>query len=198
MNSVILSSKRRATGKQNVNKLRKEGYIPGIYYLKGSENIPISVDPKALKNIVYTQETKMVELSIEGENKVFDCFLKDVTFDPITSKVTHFDLLGVLPGQKITVEIPITLTGTPIGVRQSGGILQHNLRKVSLSCLPKDVPNSIEVDVTNLNLGQAIHLKEIVQPQYEFSISEEAVIALVSASRLTAKGKEEQEEEKKD
>ncbi len=191
MNSVKLPSKRRATGKQNVKKVRKEGNVPGIYYIKNSENIPISADPKALKDIVYTKETKMVELSIEGENKIYDCFLKDVTFDPITSKVTHFDLLGVLPEQKISVEIPISLIGTPIGVRQSGGILQHNLRKISISCLPKDLPNAIEVDVTNLNLGQSIQLKQIAQPQYEFFISEESVIAHVTASRLTAKAGEE-------
>lgn len=196
MKSIKLATTKRATGKRNTKLIRKEGNIPGVYYIKGTDSIPISASPKALKDLVYTNEMSMVELSIEGDNQVYDCFLKDVTFDPINSQVIHFDLLGVVQGQELTVEIPIVLLGTPIGVRQSGGILQHTMRGVVISCLPKDLPNSIEIDVSQLNIGDSISLKDIAQPQFEFKAPEDSMIVNVAASRVSAKDEEEEAEEK--
>jgi large subunit ribosomal protein L25 len=186
MNEVQLKVKRRLTGKRLVKNIRKEGLVPGIFYVKGTENIPIEVDPKSLRPVVYTSKTKMINLYVDGDSKPKECILKEVIFNPVTDQIIHFDLVGVERSHKMTFEIPIALKGTAIGVRE-GGVLDHNLRKVSVQCMPQFMPSSIDVDITNLGIGKTIHLKDIVIDHVEFTIPLDIVVAHVSSPRVVEK-----------
>lgn len=187
MNEVNLKVKKRDTGKQIAKRIRKSGYVPGVFYISGEKSIPVVAEPLSLRPIVFTDETKIVNLEVEGIPEVKECVLKDVTFDPVTDKITHFDLFGFVQGKLFTVEVPIMLKGQSTGVRE-GGVLQHTLRKTTISCLPKNLPNAIEVDITNLAIGKALYIKDIHTPDIQFNMPPETVVVSVIPSRVSAKG----------
>jgi large subunit ribosomal protein L25 len=146
MASIELKVAERNAKTKKAKDVRKEGNIPGVYYINGVESTPITSNFKDLKPIVFTSLTRVVDLSIEG-GETKKCILKEVKFDPITDEILHFDLVGLTAGNRLVVNIPIALTGQSVGVR-NGGVLNHVLRKVKVRCFPKDLIESITVDVT--------------------------------------------------
>jgi len=182
MASIELKVAERNAKTTKAKDVRKEGNIPGVYYINGVESIPITSNFKDLKPIVFTSLTRVVDLSIEG-GETKKCILKEVKFDPITDEILHFDLVGLTAGNRLVVNIPITLTGQAVGVR-NGGILNHVLRKVKVRCYPKDLVESISVDVTALKIGQYIKLNEIDLGELDVVVKDNAVIATVSRPRV--------------
>jgi large subunit ribosomal protein L25 len=216
MAEIILKAERRTDFKKSTsNQMRKAGTIPGIFYSFGEEPIPIKVNELALRPLVFTSESHIVSLQIEGENKPLSCILKDTQFEPISSRVIHFDLLGLKEGEKLTIEVSIILKGSAIGVKE-GGIVQHNLHKLQLECLPQNIPPHIDVDISGLNIGDSIKVSDIkiegieimndegasivsvVPPTLEEVKPEEAAAAEAPAEpEVISKGKKEETEEKK-
>lgn len=186
MNEIALHAKTRAAGKKAVKQIRKQGFVPGVFYSKGEENIIFYTDTRSLRPIVYTAQTRIIKLQVGENPEVHDCVLKDVSFDPVSDKIVHLDLLGLQPGQKIAVEVPFVLKGQASGVR-AGGLMQQALHKVKVKCLPTDIKEKIEVNVTKLEIGQSIQIKDIDFGSLEYEISPESVICHVSAPRVTAK-----------
>lgn len=182
MKEVILKVKKRETGKQSLNKIRKEGLIPGIFYMNGEPGIPIAADFMSLRNIVFTSSKKKIKLEIEGESETKDCVLKDVKFHPVTDQILHFDLLGLKPDKKLTVEVPVVLKGQSIGVRK-GGKLQQSLHKTTIRCYPKDLVDALEVDVTNLDLGKSLHIRDLSIEGIEFLVPGETIIVVCKVPR---------------
>lgn len=186
MKEIALKAKKRETGKQISKRLRREGSVPGVFYMGGEAGIPILVEPLDLRPIVYTAAKKIVSLEVEGIAKPFSCVLKDVKFDPVTDNITHFDLIGLAPDTKITVEVPITLKGQAVGVRQ-GGTLRHTLHKVSITCLPADLIDALHIDISKLEMGKSIHIKNMDYPNVTFNAPADAIICAVKAPRGGAK-----------
>ncbi len=181
MKEIALTAEKRESGKKASKSVRNTGYVPGIYYANGDTNINIKVKPLALRPIVYTSLTRLVNLEVAGETPKL-CFLKDVRFDPVTDQIVHFDLQGIKQDQKITVEVPIKLSGQPIGVRQ-GGKLMQTLHKIKIKCLPKDMVESIESNIAGLEMGSVLYLKDLNTENLEIDLPGEAVIARVSKPR---------------
>lgn len=186
MNEVKLEVKRRDTGKKASKAIRNQGFIPGVFYVQGVENISIYAKPLDLRPIVYTAQTKIVDLRVEGTDKSHQCILKDIQFDPVTDHIVHFDLQGLVEGQKLTVELPIKLTGQSVGVRQ-GGKLMQNIIKIKVKALPQDLVELIEANVTHLNMGDNLLLKEIDLGPLETELSPETVVAMVMKPRAGGK-----------
>lgn len=184
MDKLVLKAKKRETGKSAIRKERAKGLVPGIYYTKGDENIPILVEPLALRPIVFTRVTRIFDLEIEGENEPKRCLLKDVAFDPITDSITHFDLLGIKDGQEVTVTVPFILTGQSEGVRQ-GGVLQHVLKKIKITSMPENLPEKIEVDISKLKIGQSVNVGELNLTDFSYRIPNSTLIVAVSKSRAS-------------
>ncbi len=159
MSDITISAQRRETGKKATKAVRKQGFIPGVFYMEGNEAVPIATTFLALRSAVYTSETHVIHLKVEGGIS-HDCVLKDISFDPVTDNIVHFDLLGLKAGHKVTVEVPVVLVGQAIGARD-GGIVQHNLHKIRVECLPKDMPEHIEVDVTDMKIGDIFHIGQL-------------------------------------
>ena len=156
---LIEAQKRNKIDKASRSALRKEGKVPAIYYSKHHEPLPIQISERAIHPLVFTAKTHLITLNVEGHEEL-DCIIKDVQFDPTTEKIVHLDLLGLKKGEKIQLELPVQLLGTAIGIKE-GGILQHTLHKVQIECLPIDIPEHLEIDVTNLKLGDAIHISDL-------------------------------------
>lgn len=194
MNQIQLRVQKRETGKQVSKRYRRNGRIPGVFYVRevnetdGKKqtnlvSIPILSAPLDLRDVVYTSEMHIIDLFIEGEEEARECVLKEVRFDPVTDEIKHFDLVGIRRGFTMSFEVPITLKGTSIGVRD-GGILQQSLLKVQIDCLPKNLPNSIEVDINDLRIGHAIYIKDIEQENFKINGQPDAVVVSVIAPRV--------------
>ena len=160
MAEIILKAQiRDYKGRAEGNKARREGKVPGVFYLKNEKNIAIEVEALDLRPLIYTAETHIVSLELsDGSTEM--CMLRDVQFDPITDKVVHFDLMGLIKGQAVKFEVPVTLEGQPVGVK-AGGVLTQVLLKVEVECMPKDLPEHIALDVTNLEAGQTLTVGDL-------------------------------------
>jgi large subunit ribosomal protein L25 len=210
---IIKAEKRTGFKKTDSRQLRKAGMIPGIYYVEG-KNIPIKASEFALRPLIFSSESHIVNLQIEGEEKPFSCILKDVQYDPIKTIPIHFDLLGLKEGEMITMEITVQLNGAAAGVKE-GGLVQHNLHKLEVECLPQNIPSHIDIDITNLNIGDSIKVSDIklegveilndanasivsvVPPTVEEKPAEVVEEAATAEPEVISKGKKEEAEEEK-
>ena len=210
---ILKAEKRTGFKKSDSRQLRKAGMIPGIYYVEGM-NIPIKASELALRPLIFSSESHIVNLQIDGEEKPLSCILKDVQYDPIKTKPVHFDLLGLKEGETITMEITVKLNGTSIGIKE-GGMVQHNLHKLEVECLPQNIPSHIDLDITNLQIGDSIKVSDIKIENVEIlndenasvvsvvpPIVEETPVAEVTEEAIAepeviSKGKKEETEEEK-
>lgn len=160
MEKVILeANERKEITKQTTKSIRRQKRIPGVFYLKNSEPIAIDVLGRAMQPLVYTSQTHLISLKMDGHEEQ-ECILKDVQFDPLSDEVIHFDLIGITRGEKIEIEVPVQLNGSAAGIKE-GGLLQQSLHKLDIECFPKDMPERLEIDITGLKIGDAIHVKDL-------------------------------------
>lgn len=156
---------------------RKKGNVPGIFYYKGSEPVPIYVKDTALNPFIYTSEVNIINLQLEGAEP-HNCILKDIQFDPVTDKAIHFDLLGISENEKIKLDIPLVLVGSPVGVKE-GGIVQHSLHKIEIECLPQNIPSHLDIHIEQLNIGDAVHIGDLEHKDFEILDNPETIIVSV-------------------
>ncbi len=166
MPEITLNAKRREEYKEStLNQLRRKGIVPGVYYGHGVDNITIAATELDLRPIIYTTESRIVNLKI-NEDKSLSCILKDVQFHPVTDKPVHFDLLALKEGESITIEVSVHITGNAQGIKD-GGVLQHVLHKLEIKCLPSDIPSHVDIDVTNLGINDSIKVSDLNLPNVE-------------------------------
>lgn len=179
MAEITIKAKRRTElSNAATNSLRKSGFIPGIFYGAGEENISIAINELALRPVIYTSEANIINLSLEGEEKSYKCILKDAQFDPLKDKPIHFDLLALREGEKLTIDVSIVLKGSAIGVKE-GGVIQHSMHKLEIECLPEDIPSHIELDISELKIGDALRVGDIKIKGVEFKADDNIVIVSV-------------------
>ncbi|MCH8010481.1 MAG: 50S ribosomal protein L25 [Candidatus Marinimicrobia bacterium] len=172
--------RRSELGKQAVKRLRKEGKIPGIFYSGESKAIPFFIYKKHLHN-AFQSHSRVFAVTV-GDKKVHAIF-KEIQHHPVTDEVLHIDLFGIRLKDKIDINIPIVIIGEAIGVKNSGGILSQNLMELSIRCQATDVPESVEVDVTELDLGSSIHAKDLDLGKSELLTNPDVTIVSVLVPR---------------
>ncbi|MFN4908597.1 MAG: 50S ribosomal protein L25 [Bacteroidota bacterium] len=183
MSQVTLPAEPRTPGAAEAKKLRANDRVPGVFYTNGEEAVHFSVSTLALRPVVYTSKAQAVRLSINGQDRL--SVLKEVSFDPISDKILHFDLLGVREGEPIVVKVPVHVTGLAIGVRE-GGTLEHALHKTSIKVDPANIPTHIDVDVSQLGKGQNIHISDLNVPGVEFLERPGTLVAACHAPKVVA------------
>ncbi len=182
MSAITIEAKKRETGKKASKAVRNAGLIPGVFYIKGSESISLSTTHKQLRPAVYTAETHLITLNVEGTGTM-DCVLRDVTFDPVSDEIVHFDLQGIIAGHTVHVEVPIILKGQAKGVTIGGGLLEHITHKINVECLPDALPEHIDLDVTSLEVGRALHVSDLKIAGVKFLSPPETVIVVIHNRR---------------
>ena len=160
---------RSAAGKGVARKLRAAGRIPGIVYGRAQQAVPISLDPKLLRRILTRSDAglnTLLELDVEGGGALHGkpVLVRDLQRDPVKGEYLHADLFAVDLQQKIQVAVPIHVVGKAKGV-ELGGILDHSLRELDLFCLPTAIPREIQVDVSALDVGDSLHVRDLVLPE---------------------------------
>ena len=179
MSEITLKVEKRSAFKRSISRsMRTSGYVPGIYYIHGGENIAIKAPELALRPVVFTTESNVINLEVEGEPKPFSCILKAVQFHPITSRIIHFDLIGLKENEMIELEIPVALKGNAVGIKD-GGQLQFILHRLNVKCLPKDIPSHIDIEITNLKVSESIKVSDIKIDNVEILNDEHAVVVSV-------------------
>jgi large subunit ribosomal protein L25 len=177
---TVVANKRTLSTKGAVNQSRKAGNVPGVFYSKGVEPISITLPESSLKPLVYTSETHLVNLKIEEQE--LKAILKNIQFDPVTDRIIHCDFLGISADQPIELEVPVAFEGQAKGVKE-GGIIQHSLHKLRVSCLPANIPEHITINISDLSLGQAIHVKDLSIENVTFIHAEDQIIVSVVVPR---------------
>ncbi len=151
---------RTGTGKKANKSLRKGRIVPGIIY-GGKENIMFSAHENEFKHLVYTPDFKLAEINIGGNQ--IKCILKDLQFHPVSDSLVHLDFIELVPGKKVIVDIPIKLEGTSEGEKLGGKVAQ-SLRKLKVKTTPESLTESLKINITELNLGQAARVKDVQIP----------------------------------
>ena len=175
----INGTKRAAQTKQETKLLRAEGKVPCVLY-GGKEQLHFSAPAISFKGLVYTPEVHTVDLNIDGSN--YKAIMKDIQFHAVTDKILHIDFLELDDAKKVTMEIPVKVSGNASGVR-AGGQLLTKLRKLKISALPKDLPDFVEVNIDPLEIGDSIRVRDIAVDGVEFLDSPNNVITAVKTTR---------------
>ncbi len=187
----IIGYKRANLGKSDAKKLRDEANVPCVVY-GNEEQIHFYAPMILLRPLIYTPEVYFVNLNIEGE--LFKCILQDVQFHPISDMILHADFLILHEERPIKMGIPFDFEGRALGI-QKGGKLQVKLRKILIKALPKDMPEKIKIDISPMELGDSIKVKEIETKNFEILNNPRVTIASVSIPRLARIIEEEEEVE---
>jgi large subunit ribosomal protein L25 len=206
---------RKEKGKEASKKIRRNGFIPAVVYGSEMKSLPLLVEGKGFLHILHSGEigeNVIINLNIkDGKEQEKKVLIRELQKDPVTGKVIHIDFQHISLTKKIKLNVPIHIVGTPAGVKD-GGILQYVLRELEVECLPTEIPEKIEVDVSNLKIGDSIHVSDIplekvtilsdlrssvvtVVPPTAFKEPEAAVVEEAKEPEVITEKKEGEEEE---
>jgi large subunit ribosomal protein L25 len=217
---TINVEKREETGKGAARSLRRKDIVPGVLY-RGGGSLPIKLPKKEVMQFINTTSGQQVMVNLhfnDGESKL--ALIKEFQVDPIRRELLHADFFEVSLTEKLKVNVHISVTGEPIGVKRDSGILQYHLREIEIECLPDKVPGHVDIDASGLEIGQALHVRDlklgeevkvitdpgevivnVIAPLVEaVAPTEEAAPAEAAEPEVVKKGKKEEEkgeEEKK-
>ncbi|MCX5739658.1 MAG: 50S ribosomal protein L25 [Proteobacteria bacterium] len=164
--TALVVESRASTGKGAARKLRAAGRIPAVLYGQGKASLPLTIDPRALEKVLRSGGANaLLDLTVEGRPELGSpvALVKELQRHPIRGTIVHADLYQVDLTRTVEVEVPVHLVGKAKGL-DFGGILEHSLREIALECLPRSIPAAIEVDITNMELGDVIHVRDLVLP----------------------------------
>jgi large subunit ribosomal protein L25 len=154
--------------KGGVRALRRSGFVPGIVYHKGDRSVPLKVPKDAVNRILHTEAGRnvLIDLKIKDEKakKQRTVVVKDLQHDPVTGDILHIDFHQISLTERITVNVPIVEKGEAPGVKNEGGVLESPLKELHIECLPTEIPEHVEVDVSGLKLNDAIHVRDLALP----------------------------------
>ena len=172
--------KRELSNKKSfVKELRKQDNIPGIYYSHDSkESIPFTIDKKILHEALKA-DTQVYKITVGGKDR--DVIIKSVQYHPVSDKMVHIDLYGVNMKKAVIVRVPLNMVGDAIGIKEEGGILNQTAQEIELKCLPMDIPNSIDVNIEDLSIGDTILANQVnLDESLELISDEEMLIVSVT------------------
>lgn len=191
---VVEAEPRELFGKGPNRRLRVKGMIPAVLYGEGKESVPVSVNPKDITGILrsHSGSNTIFELNIKGRSGSRHVMIKDYQLEPVAHELLHADLIRVAMDSVMTVSVHVELKGIPVGVKNEGGILDFISRTVEVTCLPGDIPETIEADVTDMAIGQHLRAGDLELPE---SVKLETEKGVVIATVITPKKVEEDEVE---
>jgi large subunit ribosomal protein L25 len=180
MKSITIEGHLRTDhGKKAARQIRSQENVPAVIY-GGAQEVNFYASAKAFKPLVYTGEFQIAEVTVDG--KMYRCILKDLQFDKVTDALIHLDLLELVDDKKVVATLPLKFTGTSVGVKE-GGKLVIKIKSLKVKALPKDLVETINVDITNLALNANIRVEDVKAPGLEIMNSPRIPIASVVMTR---------------
>jgi large subunit ribosomal protein L25 len=183
--AVVATPRTGTFNKNHARRVRVQGRIPAVVYGAGKESVAVTVDPKVITKILYSDSghNTIFDLTIEGAG-ASKAMIVDWQNEPIKGKLLHIDLKRIAMDKAMTVSVPVQLVGTPVGVKTQGGILSQVLHEVEIECLPGDIPSHIDVDISNLEINGAIHVSDLPHSdKLKFLGEEDALVAHITVMK---------------
>jgi len=193
--TIKINTEPRTTGGKNAaRRLRRDGKVPVVLYGQEVGNVLLSVDKKDLYAVLKSEAGENTIFKVDFEKKTTDAMIKDLQWDPVSDKMLHADFIQIVMGKKMRLQVPVVLIGEAIGVKNEGGFIDFVTREVEIECLPKDIPENLEVDISELHLNQSVTINAVTPP-VGVIFAEEAgtLIAMIQAPTKEEEVKEEEE-----
>ena len=187
MEEIFLEAQpREEVGRAKSKKIRDEGFVPAVVYAEGKPSLPIKLSHKELWGLIHQHrlENAVINLKFKGDSKQKPkpCLIKEIQHDPVQGDIIHIDFNEISLTKIIKVNVPVEAIGEPLGVKQEGGALERILWEIEVECLPTDIPQKIEVDVSALKIGDTVHVKDInFPPNVKVVTSADAIVLSVAA-----------------
>lgn len=191
----LSAMKREGSGKGVARKLRQAGRVPAVLYGRGHDALPLSIDAMEAEHLFsgISVESTIIDLQIEGESAPVQTLVREVQAHPHKKELVHVDFLRLQKGVAVDVSVPVHLDGTPVGVKTHGGNLEHTLHELPVRCIPSLIPEAIVVDVSGLDLDQAVHVSDLTLPEgVEATVEGDRMVCMVTAPRGAAEGEDEE------
>ncbi len=183
--TITLDAERRTgTGKGAARQLRLGGRIPAVIYGHGREPEALSLSAAAFERALIGRDAESTVIDLTIGDASVKALIREVQRHPVQPKIMHVDFYEIHAGEKVSLEVPIHLTGSPDGVRNGGGVLDQVLREVEILVLPTDIPDRLDVDVTALRIGQSLHVSDLTIPNAEILTDADATVCTVVAPRV--------------
>jgi large subunit ribosomal protein L25 len=192
MEARLEAVKRDTFGKNEARRLRAKGNIPAVLYGGATADgkpqaTPIAVDPKALMNILRGESGVNTLIGLKVGNEEVKVLMREYQVDPLSRRLLHADFYRIAMDKMLVVKVPVTVKGEAKGIKQQGGLLDIVHREIEVECLPSDIPEHIEVDVTELMLGQAIRLRDVAtDPKWKAVTDGDVMLVHIVAPRAAA------------
>ncbi len=192
MKSVQFSgSARTGVGKKDAKALRRDGLVPCVIY-GGKEQVHVALQTKEIEKLFHSPEAFRCEIEVNG--KVYPAIIKAAQWHPVSDELIHVDFLELVEDKKVTIQVPVRLEGNSIGVK-NGGKLNLGRRKLTVRAFPKDLPDSLTLDITNLRIGQSIRIGDVATDNFELVNPDRLVIVAINRTRGSVDDEPEVEDE---
>ncbi len=192
MDVISLDARSRAPGKKGARAARRSGDVPCVLYGMSTDPVVFKVSEKSLGLLIYTNETHLVNVSLGDDT--WRCIVKDIAFHPVTDRPMHADFQVLHEGSRVTLTIPIRYRGTPVG-QTRGGNVRAVLNELVVSCLPRHIPSQVEVDVADVDIGQAVHVRDLDFENLDFLAPDDQILFTILRPRMIEEETEEEDEE---
>jgi large subunit ribosomal protein L25 len=181
MNIVVKSEKRQGLGTNAARRLRAQGFVPAVLYGESLETTPLVLSKKDIVQILRLESGENTIFKVAVEGGAYDAMIKELQVDPASDELLHVDLIRISMDKPIRVTVPVIHRGEPIGVKTEGGFIDFVTREVEVECLPRDIPESLGIDISELHVNQSIKIESMAVPAGVRVISDPAtVLVLVS------------------
>lgn len=177
---------RTETGKGAAHKLRAVEQIPAIVYGPGEENVMVSLETRDFDKMMRKAAgcAVVIDLKVKGGTDLH-CLIKEMQRDPVTSRPLHLDLLHVAMDKPVTTSVPVKLNGVSYGVKTEGGFMDHVMRGILITCLAKDLPDFVELDVTELKVGESLYARDVDTTGVEIAVPSDRVIVAIHGKTVS-------------
>ena len=178
----LKSRPRTGCGKSYTRKVRQQGWVPAVYYGEGRKPVIIEVDKKEFSAVVRGRKlTHLFDLGLSGGQDASIAVVREVQRHVVNDDLfLNVDFQHVAMDKKVTVDCPLELTGIPIGVKEAGGVLGRPVKKLTIECMPTEIPEKISIDVSHLEIGDSIHVRDVKFPNLVIKASPDEVLAVVT------------------
>ncbi|MCI0512272.1 50S ribosomal protein L25 [candidate division KSB1 bacterium] len=181
--NILTAEIRTKIGKSETQKIRRAGKVLANYYFHGEKNKHLVLNKTEIQKIIGSRHG-ILDLQVGETTATKKCVIREIQYHPITGDILHVDFMGVKLTEKISVSVPVHLTGSAPGVREGGGTLQVGVRELRIECLTKDLPEIVNVDISNLQVDQSILVKDLQIPHVTIMTDPEQAVVSIKIKRV--------------
>lgn len=180
MNVISINAQTRTPGKASARAARRQGNVPCIIYGHHVDAHPFVTSERSLHPLIYTNRTNIVNISLGDDS--WECIVKDVSFHPVTDRPMHVDFQALQAGEKVTLSVPLNFVGVSVGQSRGGSPL-FVLNELTVSCFPRDIPVQIDIDVSKVDIGDSVHIRDLERGALEFLAPGDQILMTVARPR---------------